>query len=41
MKKVVVSLLLVAFVLIGLASCQSRSCDAYKSSHYYQREILR
>ena len=41
MKKVILTLLVLAVVLIGFASCRSHSCDAYKSAHYYQREILR
>ncbi len=41
MKKVVFVLLAVVFLAMGLSSCQSSKCDAYKSSHYYTREILR
>ena len=41
MKKVILTLLVAAVVIVSFASCQSKRCDAYKSSHYYTREILR
>lgn len=41
MKKTILTLLVSAIIIVAFASCQSGRCDAYKSSHYYQREILR
>lgn len=40
MKKVVLSLIGAVIILMAFASCSSHKCDAYKSSHYYTREIL-
>lgn len=40
-KKTILSLLVLVIIAVGFASCASHSCDAYKSSHYYAREILR
>lgn len=41
MKKLILTLIAIVIVAMGFAGCSSHKCDAYKSSHYYTREILR
>ena len=41
MKKKVLTVFVILVIAMFFASCSSHKCDAYKSSHYYAREILR
>ncbi len=40
-KNVIVSMFVALLLCVTFASCSSHKCDAYKSSHRYQREIIR
>jgi hypothetical protein len=41
MKKVILTLLIVAGIGFVISSCSSKHCDAYNSTNHYRAEIIR